>query len=274
MSRKRLLTLVFALGCALMAVFLARNTLGKKSEEKMAEAPKLETVDVLVAAKDVLLGQKFGQGTLAWRSWPRSNLEPTFITRETSPDAITELEKARARFSIYQGETILDKKLLRPGAGGFMSAMLPKGMRAISVAISSRSSAGGFILPDDRVDVILTRKIDAGGVQVAKSETVITNVRVLAINQVFKQAADGEAVTVDHGETATVELDPRQAEIVSQVQSSGELSLALRSISESDGKTPEQNMPELADKYAGKGKEKGGDTHFLRYGVETYTANQ
>ncbi len=274
MSSKRILTLAFALGCALMAVFMARNTLGKKPEEKMADAPKMETVDVLVAAKDILMGQKFGQGTLAWRTWPRTNVESTFITREASPDAMADLEKARARLTIYQGETILDKKLLRPGVGGFMSSMLPKGMRAISVAISSRSSAGGFILPDDRVDVILTRKVDAGGVQVAKAETVITNVRVLAINQVFKQAAEGEAVTVDHGETATVELDPHQAEIVEQVQSSGELSLALRSIAESDGKSAEENVPELADKYSDKGKHQSSDTHFLRYGVETYAANQ
>jgi len=274
MSSKRLVTLVFALGCALLAVFLARNAIGNKPTEKQAEIAKVETVDVLVAAKDVQMGQKLGQGTVAWRAWPREFVDPTFITRDAKPDAMTDLETARARLTIYQGETVLEKKLLRPGAGGFMSAILPKGMRAISVAISSRSSAGGFILPDDRVDVILTRKIDAGGVQAVKSETVISNVRILAINQLFKQAADGEPVTVDHGETATLELEPRQAEIVEQVQSSGELSLALRSISESDGKTPDQIMPELADKYAGKGKQEGGETRFLRYGVETYSANQ
>jgi pilus assembly protein CpaB len=274
MSSKRLLTLVFALACALMAAYLARNAIGGKPVEQQAQAPKVETVDVLVAAKDVQMGQRLVPGTLAWRTWPRENVDPNFITKDTKPDAMADLEQARARLTIYQGETILDKKLLRPGMGGFMSAMLPKGMRAISVAISSRSSAGGFILPDDRVDVILTRKIDAGGVQAVKSETVISNVRILAINQVYKQAADGDPVTVDHGETATLELDPHQAEVVEQVQSSGELSLALRSIAESDGKSPDQIVPELADKYAGKGKRDGGETRFLRYGVESYSANQ
>jgi pilus assembly protein CpaB len=275
MSSKRLVTLAIALGCALMAVFLARNMGGQKPQEQQAEAVKVETVDVLVAAKDIQMGQKLAQGTLVWRTWPKDNVQAAFITRDAKPDAMAELEKARARLTIYQGETVLDKKLLLPGAGGFMSAILPKGMRAISVAISSRSSAGGFVLPDDRVDVILTRKIDAGGVQAVKSETVISNVRVLAINQQFKQAADGESVAVDHGETATLELEPHQAEIVSQVQSSGELSLALRSIAETDGKTPDQIFPELADKYAGKGKrDGGGETRFLRYGVESYAANQ
>ena len=274
MSSKRLLTLVFALGCAVMAAFLARNMIASKPVEQQVEAPKAETLDVLVAAKDVQMGQKFGQGTVAWRSWPKEFVDPSFITRNASPDALTELEQARARLTIYQGETILDKKVLRPGAGGFMSAMLPKGMRAISVAISSRSSAGGFILPDDRVDVILTRKIDAGGVQATKSETVISNVRILAVNQIFKQAAQGDAVTVDHGETATIEVDPHQAEIVEQVQSTGELSLALRSIAESEGKTPDQIVPELADKYSDTGKHASGETRFLRYGVESYAANQ
>ena len=274
MGSKRLLTLVFALGCAVMAAFLARNFIGGKPVEQQAEAPKTETVDVLVAAKDVQMGQKLGQGTVAWRSWPKEFVDPAFITKDAKPDAMTELEQARARLTIYQGETILDKKLLRPGMGGFMSAMLPKGMRAISVAISARSSAGGFILPDDRVDVILTRKIDAGGVQAVKAETVISNVRILAINQIYKQAAEGEAVTVDHGETATLELNPHQAEIVEQVQSTGELSLALRSIAESEGKTPDQIVPELADKYSDRGKHESGETRFLRYGVETYAANQ
>lgn len=274
MSRKRLVTLVFALGSAVLAAFLARSFIGGKPVEQQAQAPKIETVDVLVAAKDIQMGQKLGQGTITWRSWPKDNVETSFITRDAKPDALTELEPARARLTIYQGETVLEKKLLRPGAGGFMSAVLPKGMRAISVSISSRSSAGGFILPDDRVDVILTRKIDAGGVSAVKSETVISNVRILAINQIFKQAADGEPVAVDNGQTATLELEPRQAEIVEQVQSSGELSLALRSIAESEGKSPDQISPELADKYAGKGKEQGGETRFLRYGVESYAANQ
>ena len=273
MGSKRLVTLVFALGCALMAVFLARNALKSKPVEQQAAA-QVQTVDVLVAAKDVQMGQKMGAGTVAWRTWPKDNVDANFITRDNKPDAMTEIETSRARLTIYQGETILDKKLLKPGAGGFMSAVLPKGMRAISVSISSRSSAGGFILPDDRVDVILTRKIDAGGVQAVKSETVISNVRILAVNQIFKQAADGEPVAVDNGQTATLELEPRQAEIVEQVQSSGELSLALRSIAESEGKTPDQITPELADKYAGKGKQEGGETRFLRYGVESYAANQ
>lgn len=274
MSSKRLLTLVFALGCAVLAVFLARNFIGRKPVEQQAEVAKTETVDVLVATKDVQMGQKLGQGTVTWRSWPKEFVDPAFITKDAKPDAMTELEQARARLSIYQGETILDKKLLRPGMGGFMSALLPKGMRAISVAISSRSSAGGFILPDDRIDVILTRKIDAGGVQAVKSETVITNVRILAINQIYKQAAEGEAVTVVNGETATLELNPRQAEIIAQVQSTGELSLALRSIAESEGKTPDQIVPELANKYSDRGKSESGETRFLRYGVETYAANQ
>ena len=274
MGSKRIITLAFALVCALIAAFMAKNVLGKKPDEKVVEISKVETVDVLVAAKDVQMGEKFGQGTLVWKSWPKDNLQPTFITKDSKPDAMTDMEKARARLAVYQGETILEKKLLRPGAGGFMSSLFPKGMRAISVAMTLRSAAGGFILPDDRVDVILTRKIDAGGVSTVKSETVISNVRVLAVNQLYKQAAEGDAVTVDKGETATLELEPHQAEIIETVQSQGDLSMALRSIAENDGKTPEEIMPELADKYTTKGKRVSSDIRFLRYGVESYATNQ
>ena len=109
-----------------------------------------------------------------------------------------------------------------------MSAILPEGMQAISVKISASTAAGGFILPNDRVDVILTKKHadQKTGENIVHSETVIQNVRVLAVNQVFKQAAEGDPVSVEKGETATLELQASQAEILAQVESAGELALA------------------------------------------------
>jgi pilus assembly protein CpaB len=150
-------------------------------------------------------------------------------------------------------------------------------MRAFSVAISNRSSAGGFILPNDRVDVILTRKIPApdGSGTLVKSETVITNVRVLAINQVFRQAKEGEDVALKETDTATLELNLEQSEIVAKVESQGELSLVLRSISESEGRSMEGG-PQLAEKYQAKGASEvvNGDTLFVRYGIETYATDK
>ncbi len=273
MSKMRVLMFVLAIGSAVMAGLMAKGFIGKKPEQ-VAELPVLKTVDVLIAAKDVLMGDKFLAGTLVWKAWPQDNVLPSMITKDAKPEAMTEMEMARARLALYEGEPVLEKKIVRPGTGGFMSAILPKGMRAISVAISSRSSAGGFILPDDRVDVILTKKSTINSLTVVKSETVISNVRVLAVNQVYRQANEGDAVTVEKGENATLELRPEQAEILAQVESLGELALALRSIAENDGKNMEQEGPKLAGKYAGNAKRVGNDTLIVRYGIETYATNQ
>ena len=274
MSKMRVLMFVLAIGSAVMAGLMAKGFIGKKPDVQVVEQPMAKTVDVLIAAKDVLMGDRFGAGTLVWKSWPEDNVLATMITKDAKPDAMVELENARARLALYEGEYVMEKKIVRAGAGGFMSAILPKGMRAISVAISSRSSAGGFILPDDRVDVILTKKIDANGQSSVKSETVLSNVRVLAVNQVYRQANEGDAVTVEKGETATLELTPKQSEVVAMVESAGELSLALRSIAENDGKNMATEGPILSDTYSGKAKRVGNDTLFVRYGVETYAQNQ
>jgi pilus assembly protein CpaB len=275
MSKTRVIFLALAVGSAIGAGMMAKNLLGQRQEDKIVEVNTVQTVDVLVAAKDVLMGGKFAEGTLIWQAWPKDNVTPTMITKEAKPDSMQELTTARARLAVYAGETVIDKKILRPGQGGFMGALLTKGMRAISVAISARSSAGGFILPDDRVDVILTKKNISGGQGTVKSETVLSNVRVLAVNQIFRQAAEGDPVTVEKGETATLELTLLQSEVIAQVESSGELSLALRSIAESEGKSPQENQPVLAEKYNPNGaKRVANDTLFVRAGIESYATNQ
>jgi pilus assembly protein CpaB len=277
MSKMRVVMFALAIGSALVAALLAKGVIGRKPEVQVTEVNVIKTTDVLVVAKDVLMGEKFLNGTLAWKSWPTDNIVPTMITKDTKPEAIKEYTDARARIAIYQGETVMDRKVLLPGKGGFMSSILPKGMRAISVAISSRSSAGGFILPDDRVDLILTSKGGQSGNTTNKavsSETVITNVRVLAVNQVYNPKGEADTVTVDKGENATIEVTPHQAEVIEMVESSGELSLALRSIAENDGKKIEEIMPKLAEKFeiGNTGKSASTDTMYLRYGIETYAS--
>ncbi len=277
MSKMRVVMFVLAIGSAIVAALLAKGVIGRKPDIQVTEVVAVKTSDVLVVAKDVLMGEKFANGTLAWKSWPTDNVVPTMITKDTKPEAIKEYTDARARIAIYQGETVMDRKVLLPGKGGFMSSIIPKGMRAISVSISARSSAGGFILPDDRVDVILTRKAGQGGNANSKavsSETVISNVRVLAVNQVYQPKGEADTVTVDKGENATIEVTLHQAEVIEMVESSGELSLALRSIAENDGKKLEEIMPKLAEKFelGGSGKQISTDTLYLRYGAETYSS--
>ena len=275
MSKMRIVIFGLAFGSAIMAGLLAKGFIGQKPEKEIVEINKVKTVDVLTALKDINMGERFVDGSTSWKPWPVENVTDAMITRDEKPDAREAYLSARARITIFEGETILEKKLVLPGQSGFMSAILPKGMRAISVAVSEQSGAGGFILPNDRVDVILTKKLDnpQGTDKIVNSEIVLSNVRVLAINQTYRQDKEGEQVTVAEGKTATLELDPRQSEIIAMIESVGELSLALRSIAENDGKNMEKEGPKLSDKYLGK-KKGGGDTLFVRYGVETYSTTR
>lgn len=275
MSKMRIIILAAAIGSAGMAAMLANNVIGQKPpEQRPVEVAKVETVRVLVAAKDIGLGDKLVAGTVMWKEWPKDNITNTMITDQSQPDAILEMEKNRARTSIMTGETIVDQKLLKAGDVGFMSTIVRKGMRAISVGISVNSSAGGFILPNDKVDLILTRVLEGksptGGKNVL-SETVLTNVRVLAINQLYRQDPNGESVAVPDGKTATLELTPHQAEIISMVETAGELSLALRSIADSEGKTPDTDVPELSSRFTSRST-KSQDMMIMRSGIPSYTA--
>lgn len=269
MGKMRVVVLGLAVGSAALAGLLAKGYIGKKPVTEVVEINKVEMAEVLVASRDLQMGDRLAEGSIVWREWPKSNVAVSMITRDKKANAKEELTLARARLAIFEGEPIVDKKLVLPGSGGFMSAILPQGMRAISVAISARSSAGGFILPNDRVDVILTQKLPN---KTVVSETVLTNVRVLAINQTFRQDETGETVTVAEGKTATLELEPQQAEIVSSVESKGELSLSLRSIAENDGKGLDGGGPKLAGDYGTGKKKKGktaGDLLYVRYGIES-----
>ena len=274
MSKMRIVMFALAAGSAVVAGVLAKGLISKGPDVQAEVVTKVKTVSVLVAAKDIEVGERLTTGAIIWKDWPADNVLDAMITKEEKPDADVAFAETRARIQMFEGEVINEKKIVDPKTGGFMSAILPKGMRAISVAISSRSSAGGFILPNDRVDIILTRKASGSGSTSSKSEIAIGNVRVLAINQIFRQAKDGEEVTIKEGQTATVELSPEQAEIIARLESEGELSLALRSIAESDGKAMEEG-PQLAEKYLNKDgkKTRSTDTLFIRYGRETYATN-
>lgn len=276
MSKTRIIVLGVAIGAAGLAALMAKGFIGKKPATEVVEVNKVPMVEVLVAAKDLSMGERLIDASIVWREWPKSNVLDAMVTKEEKPDALTTFQNARARLPIYKDEPIFDRKVVEPGERGFMSAILPKGYRAVSVGVSERSTAGGFILPNDRVDVILTRKLDdAKGGKKVFTETVFTNVRVLAINQTFKQETNNENVTVTEGKTATLELDPRQIEVLSMVESAGELSLALRSIAEGSDGGMGDGIPIVAEKYLNSGGEgkSGTGRLIIRYGSESNTAS-
>ena len=262
MSVTRFAVLGLAVGSAVLAAFLAKGFLGNEPAEKVVEVNTVATTEVLVLAQDVKMGDRLTPSNVTWQSWPSDHLRQTMISRTTRPAAVQELQGARARSNLFEGEPVNERKIIDPDSAGFMAAILPKGMRAISVRISSESAAGGFILPNDRVDVILIKKQDGGQ---TLSETVLSNVRVLAIDQTFQTNEKGEQVVV--GKTATVELDPKQTEVLAMVESSGQLTLALRSLADQGDSALGDDGPKLAEHYTTGGR--ADEVAVFRYGIKS-----
>src|SRR6202166_3322834 len=156
MNTARIVVLTIAVGAGGVAAYLAS---GSDSKPPPAEpVAQLQTVDVLVAKSDIGLGQTVTPNDMQWQSWPAAAASNTFIRRSERPDATTQIAGSIARSPFIAGEPIREAKLVRADGSGFMAAILPTGMRAISTEISAETGAGGFILPNDRVDVILTRR--------------------------------------------------------------------------------------------------------------------
>lgn len=233
MKSIRFLILGIAILAAGGAAYLAMNLTAPEPVQQVAvaQAPRMETVAVLVASQDIPTGSSITVDGLKWQDWPKEGINDGFITKVSTPDAMEEMAGAIARSTLYSGEPVREAKLVRSDRG-FMSAILPAGRRAIATAISADTSAGGFILPNDRVDVIMTRRVKKQGKTSFVTETILTNVRVLAIDQTIEDK-EGEKVVV--GETATLELGPKEAEILTVAQQMADrLTLALRSLEDAN----------------------------------------
>jgi pilus assembly protein CpaB len=260
MKAARLVVLTVAIAAGGVAAMLAGRS-EKPPEVKNAPAPQIATVEVLVAKSDIGMGQTVSPGDVRWQEWPAAAATGNFIRKADRPNAVETLSGSIARYPFVNGEPIREAKLVNSKGSGFMAAILPAGMRAISTQISPETGAGGFILPNDHVDVILTRRDQAAdkaaGGDTHSSETVLTNVRVLAIDQNV-QEKDGQKVVV--GKTATLELTPAQTETLALSQQLGTLSLALRSIADASHDTPQSE-----DK---SGARRAG-VNIVRFGIGT-----
>jgi pilus assembly protein CpaB len=242
MNPARIIVLAIALGAGGVAAYLASGSDNKPPATPVVQLP---TVDVLVAKDDIGLGQTVTPENLLWQTWTESTASGSFIRRKERPEAATQLAGSIARSPFIAGEPIREQKLVKANGSGFMAAILPTGMRAVSTEISAETGAGGFILPNDRVDVILSKREkpqgpDASGADLVTSQVILGNVRVLAIDQAPKEKEGQNAVL---GKTATLEVTPDDAEILARARQSGTLSLSLRSIA--DGKT--SNVVQTAD---------------------------
>jgi pilus assembly protein CpaB len=229
MNTQRIIVLGIALVAAGGAALLVRGMLGGGAQPVQAKvAPQVAMSEVLVASTNLSPGQALTPEQVRWEKWPTSTVDPSFITHEPAVSEEQVVKGTVVRAMILPGQPIARNAIVHGDASGFMAATLGEGMRAISIAISTDSGAGGFILPNDRVDVILTRKAEGSGNR-GTAKTILNNLRVLAVDQTFRQEKDTRTVI---GKTATVEVSPEQAELISAASQSGLLSLSLRPLSE------------------------------------------
>jgi pilus assembly protein CpaB len=260
---------VAAIGLALVV-----RAMGSPAKEPVAVATAAPVearpmAKVLVAAKDLQPGRRLDESDMEWKDWPADQVNAAYITDGTRPApvaadgddgakpegavaavtrAATDLATGGAkadyvgsvvREPILAGEPIVMRKIVRAGDSGYMAAYLEPGMRAMAIRVTVETAAGGFILPGDRVDVVLTRETTLGNIGAAEgdrskftSATVMQNIKVLAIDQ-STRAGDDEQTVI--GATATLEVGPRDAEALALAKSEGELSLILRSYADTGG---------------------------------------
>src|SRR6478735_7444564 len=249
MSSKRMVFLLLAVIVAGATAFMARAWLQSERAALMAQAglqqrdvapPPAQTLQVLVARNAVHTGQIVKPDDLRWQSWPEGSLAPTYIVEGKRP--MSDFVGAVARGPIAAGEPITEGKLVLAGTRGFMSAVLQPGTRAVSVPITATSAVSGFIYAGDRVDVLLTHVLSAekGGSQHTATETVLRNARVIAMDQRLDFSPGDKP---DVAKTATLELTPKQSEIVTLAVKMGDLSLVLRSLQDND----EKRDPDMVD---------------------------
>jgi len=258
MMTARIVVLTIALGAGGVAAYMVSGA-DRQQPAPVAPVVQLPTVEVLVAKADIGLGQAIKPGDLIWQTWPEA-ASSIFIRRGDRPEAASQLIGTIARAPFVTGEPIREQKLVKADGSGFMAAILPAGMRAISTEISPETGAGGFILPNDRVDVILSRREKnpdrPGASDSVSSEIILTNVRVLAIDQAPKEK-EGQNTVV--GKTVTLELKPEQAETLARARQAGSLALALRSIAD-------VNAAETANSDS-KPTRRGAGIEIIRFGV-------
>ncbi len=235
---------------------------------------------VLVAAKDLEPGKRLVEADLEWKDWPVDEVNPVFITDGSTPvpakpaaesatakatDAVNRVAKAATELAttgaksdyigsvvrepILAGEPIVSRKIVRAGDSGYLAAYLEPGMRAMAIAVTVESAAGGFILPGDRVDVVLTAETNRDGAVEGATKSkfasgvVLQNIKVLAIDQATRVGDDAQAVV---GATATLEVRPQDSVLLAQAKSEGELSLSLRSYADTAGPSGATRRPVAA----------------------------
>ncbi|HBF31509.1 Flp pilus assembly protein CpaB [Rhizobium sp.] len=244
MKPARIFILIVAVVAAGLAGLLAMSVSGPKnviiqsSEKTVVKDP---TVNVLVASSTMPVGARLSDKAMRWMAWPKTGLVAGFVTQDNRPNAIKDLEGSVVRLPIFEGEPIRLEKVA-DASGSTLSALLPAGKRAVATEISVATGAGGFILPNDRVDLIMVRKLKQEGKEdISVSQILLSNIRVLAIDQQIDETGKGGRSVI--GTTATLELTPEQVTALAAAQqAASRLTLSLRSVA--DAQEPDTGTPQ------------------------------
>lgn len=240
MNFRRLLLLLVALVAAVGTAAVARkfiNSPQATAKPSPQEAVNQPSNEVLVAANDLPAGRIVEKGDLKFRSWPQDGLTEGYVLKAV--DAEKPFIGAVVRRGIVKGEPLTDARVVKPGERGFLAAIVEPGHRAISVPVNATTGVSGLFFPGDQVDVILTHTVQRDKVDRHVSETILRDVRVLAVDQRVEDI-DGKAQVA---KTATLEVTPKEAEVIAMLSDLGKLSLSLRSVAKPEG---EDEMLDLA----------------------------
>jgi pilus assembly protein CpaB len=272
-----------AIGLALVVRNMAAGNRHLPAIQIAAPAPQIQTVKVLVAKRDLPVGSKIAPADVSWQTFPASGVNPIWIVdrgpaaagpmiphigpREahaevTPTQSMTDVTGAVVRIPLLAGEPIVPAKIVKGGAGGYLSVSLEPGMRAIAIAVNPQTGVGGFILPGDRVDILLTRKDTAGGPNAGQPtvEPVLRNIQVLAVDQQVAPPKDAKSMV---GGSITLEVPAEDVEVLLGAEGHGDLALALRSYADLAG-APER----------GRRAGKGDVVTFIRAGQVSEVASR
>ena len=246
MGLRRIIVLLIAVIAAGGTAMYARSWIEGQQTIAAVAAPAPQEIEheVLVADLDLPAGSFVKPQHLRWQQWPTDDVPDSYVLRgERTRD---EMIGAVVRRGIVVGEPITDGAVVKPGDRGFLAAVLNPGMRAVSVPITATSGNSGLIFPGDRIDLILTHSLATAQGEHRVSETVLKNIRIIAMGIETADDAEGGRAN-DKAKTATLEVTPAQAETVTLLTELGKLSLSLRSLA-ADGEA-EGTVPVAADSF-------------------------
>jgi pilus assembly protein CpaB len=257
MRLKSIILVVVALVLAGFTAFLVRNWLeaeraaAQRAMANRPQAPQPAGVQVLVAKRDLPVGTFLRPEHLRWQTWPEASLSPAYAVE--GKKKIEDFVGSVVRLPVANGEPITDGRVVSPGNSGFLAAVLRPGYRAVSVPVTMTSGISGFVFPGDHVDVLLTHNLPMpvdGGLERRAGVTVMRDIRVLALDQKV-DIKPGEAAVP---RTATIEVTPKQSEVVAVVVEMGKLSLSLRSLQRDEPLLPEDDPFQQVDLSTGEKK--------------------